>query len=85
MFSPKSAPWIETSDCAAKWRAARDKAQAAANADGMDRGLERNDVFKEFRVFILPRRENRTGHELRCEVVSCEILAKCQPGHGPRA
>jgi hypothetical protein len=24
------------------------------------------------------------GHELTCEVVSCESLDRCQPGHGPK-
>jgi hypothetical protein len=63
--------------------ACRAEAQIAANADGFDRGLEANDVFKTFRHFMLPRRENRCGHELQCEVVSCENLERCQTGHGP--
>ena len=66
------------------WRTARAEAQAQANATGYDYGLEANDLFKSFRSFMLPRKENRCGHEMRCEVVSCEDLAKCQIGHGPR-
>lgn len=65
------------------YQTARAEAQAKANATGFDHGLERNDLFKSFRVFMLPRRENRCGHELRCEVVSPERLDACQPGHGP--
>lgn len=62
---------------------AKASAQQQANETGFDVGLERNDIFKTFRTFLLPRRENRRGHELACEVVSCEDLAKCWPGHGP--
>jgi hypothetical protein len=32
---------------------------------------------------MLPQRKNRYGFELRCEVVECENLDRCQPGHGP--
>lgn len=39
----------------------RAAAQAAANLDGYDRGIDR-DAFG-FRSFMLPRRENRCGHE----------------------
>lgn len=74
--------WTMTPEGDEKYRAARREAQDAANRDGFDRGLERNDLFKSFHVFMLPRRENRYGHELRCEVVSCEDLTKCQVGHG---
>lgn len=78
-----SAAWANTPEGTAGYRTARAEAQRAANADGCDRGVERNDLFKTFRTFMLPRREYRNGHELRCEVVSCEDLSKCQPGHGP--
>lgn len=61
----------------------RAAAQSKANGDGFDYGIEQDPYFKSFRHFMLPRRENRNGHELRCEVVSCELLVKCQPGHGP--
>lgn len=76
--------WAHTPAGAARYKAARAEAQRAANADGFDRGLERNDLMKSFNVLMLPRRENRNGHELRCEVVSCEDLSRCQPGHGPK-
>jgi hypothetical protein len=57
-------------------------AQGQANATGFDYGIEK--LGGEFRSFMLPRRENRSGHELRCEVVSPEELSRCQPGHGPK-
>ncbi len=67
-----------------KYRTARAEAQKKANETGFDYGLERNDLFKEYRVFMLTQKQNRFGHELRCEVVSCENMGKCQKGHGPR-
>mgnify|MGYP001546656747 CR=1 FL=1 len=75
--------WATTTEGHAKYLAARAEAQREANADGFDRGLERNDIFKSFRAFMLPQKRNRYGFETRCEVVSCEVLARCQPGHGP--
>jgi hypothetical protein len=42
-----------------------------AYATGMDHGIE-NNAFG-FRSFMLPRPENRSGHELRCEVVTPEL------------
>ena len=36
---------------------------------GLDYGLEWNEYSKDFRSFMLPKPENRYGHELRCEVV----------------
>lgn len=77
--------WADSADCREKYLAARADAQAKANELGFDHGIERNDLFKSFRVFMLPRRENRYGHELRCETVQCEKLDRCQPGHGPLA
>jgi hypothetical protein len=77
--------WWETASGTEKYRAARRDAQTRADQTGYDHGIERNDLFKNFRVFMLPRRENRHGHELRCEVVMCSDLARCQPGHGPMA
>ena len=74
--------WAQTLEGDQKYREARAEAQRKANESGFDHGLERNDLFEDFHVFMLPRRENRYGHELRCEVVSCEFPAKCQPGHG---
>lgn len=76
--------WLSTDAGQAAYRRARASAQAKANETGYDHGLERNDLFKTFSVFMLPKRENRTGHELRAEVVSCEHLDHCKPGHGPR-
>jgi len=62
---------------------ARRAAEQAADSDGFDRGIERNALFNTWRVFMLPRKENRYGHELRCEVVSATLLERCQKGHGP--
>lgn len=75
--------WRNTPAGTAAYRAVRAEAQAAANADGYDRGIEANDLFRTFRSFMLPQKTNRCGHELRCEVVSCERLDACKPGHGP--
>jgi hypothetical protein len=61
--------WAYTEAGHAKYLAAHKKAQHMANEMGVDVGIERNDLFKEFRVFLLPRPENRSGHELRAEVV----------------
>lgn len=77
-------PWSETSAGIEAYVATRAKAQAEANRDGFDRGLEANDLFKQWTYRMLPQRRNRYGHELQCEVVSCENLDRCQPGHGPR-
>lgn len=60
---------------------AKRRARAAANETGFDHGLTRSAFGWSF--MMLPRRENRFGHELRCEVVSCDDLARCRPGHGP--
>jgi hypothetical protein len=76
--------WTTTPEGMAAYKDARALAQLAANLDGFDRGLERNNVFKTFRVFFLPGYAYRRGFELHCEVVSCEDYAKIQPGHGPR-
>lgn len=62
--------------------AVRADAQRKANEMGHDFGIERNSLYGGYRSFMLPRRENRTGHELRCEVVQPESMAKTQPGHG---
>lgn len=63
------------------YNTARAEAQANANETGFDFGLER--LGKSWRVFMLPQKRNRYGYELRCEVVMCETLERCKPGHGP--
>lgn len=68
---------------AAGYAAARAAAQANADASGLDYGFEWNPVFRQWSSFALPRRENRSGHELRCEVVSPAELGRCHAGHGP--
>lgn len=80
----QSSDWTETEQGRAAHTAARGQAQNLANELGYDHGIERNDLFKSFHVFMLPMRKNRRGHELSCEVVSCENLDRCQPGHGPK-
>ena len=75
--------WRNTLEGVASYRAAREGAQRLANEDGFDRGLEANDLCHSWHTFMLPAKQYRNGHELRCEVVSCETLAKCQKGHGP--
>ena len=69
---------------ASSYATARATVQQKANETGFDFGMEWNEIFCQWHSWMLPRRESRFGHEARCEVVSCEILAKCQPGHGPR-
>ena len=63
------------------YKEVRAEAQASANRFGYDYGVER--LGDRYRCFMLPRRENRYGHELRCEVVRPERLEDCKPGHGP--
>lgn len=65
-----------------EYKDAREIAQKKANDSGMDFGLEFNSIFKTYNSFMLPRKENRTGHELRCEVVSPENIDKTEKGHG---
>lgn len=65
------------------YKEARAEAQHRANQTGYDYGVE-HDAFG-YHAFALPRRENRYGHELRCEVVHCEVLSRCAKGHGPNA
>lgn len=65
------------------YESVRADAQAAADADGHDRGVER--LGAAWRCFLLPQRQYRAGHERACEVVSCAVLQRCPPGHGPLA
>lgn len=76
--------WRNTTSGGLAYSIARSEAQAKANATGFDHGIEANDLFKSWNVFMLPNRDNRRGHELMCEVVMCEDMSKCQMGHGPR-
>lgn len=77
--------WTRTPAGDAEYTRVRAEAQAKANETGFDYGVERNDLFKTFRSFLLPAKASRYGFELQCEVVMCEIVDKCQPGHGPMA
>jgi hypothetical protein len=80
-----STAWRHTPEGDAKYRAARAEAQLKANASGYDFGVEANDIFKNFNVMMLPSVENRSGYELRVEVVHPEDLSKTRRGHGPMA
>jgi hypothetical protein len=77
--------WRSTPEGHTKYLAARDEAQKKANEFGYDYGLEANDLFKSFHVFMLPSAQHRAGHELRCEVVHPMSLSGAKPGHGPTA
>ncbi len=77
--------WRHTPEGHAKYLAARAEAQKKANELGFDHMVEANDLFKQFSVSMLPGKKYRSGHELRGEVVMCENLNTCQPGHGPMA
>lgn len=68
----------------ASYRSVKAEAQRCADETGLDHGIHRS-AMRGFYYFMLPRAENRSGHELRCEVVHCTDLAKCRPGHGPNA
>lgn len=63
-----------------KYEDVRKEAQEKANKTGCDFGLEKNAFG--YTCFMLPRRENRFGHEARCEVVMSE-KKNWLPGHGP--
>lgn len=77
--------WRDTPAGIEAYRAARAEAQARANEYGYDHGMEPNDFYKSWRFFMLPPKHYRYGHETQCEVVMCEDLDKCRPGHGPLA
>lgn len=76
--------WKDTPAGRQAYLIARAEAQAKANETGYDYGIEANDLFKSWHVFMLPTKANRFGHEARCEVVMCDFLDRCKPGHGPR-
>jgi hypothetical protein len=70
------------SDDDARYHQVRDQAQAAANLTGFDYGVEK--LGNTWRYFMLPKKQNRTGYELRCEVVSAEQINHQRPGHGTK-
>jgi hypothetical protein len=76
--------WRSTPEGHAKYLAARSEAQKKADEFGYDYGLEANDLFKSFHVFMLPAAQHRAGHELRCEVVH-PMKSGVRAGHGPEA
>ncbi len=68
-----------------RYHTAKVEAQAKADETGADHGLEFNDLFQEVRVWRLPARRFRTGHELRCEAVSCSHWERMLSGHGGKS
>ena len=46
------------------------KAVAQADRLNMDVGIERDALNGGYTTLLLPRPENRRGHELRCQVVT---------------
>jgi hypothetical protein len=66
-----------------EYRTVRAEAQRRANQSGVDYGVEK--LGGHYRYFMLPQKKNRTGHELRCEVVMPELIEKTMPGHGVRS
>lgn len=74
--------WRHGAEGCRSYQVARAEAQARANALGCDVGLEANDLFRTWHTFLLPARQYRQGHELRCEVVMPERIETTQPGHG---
>ena len=81
--APERRPWHDSPEGLIKYYERRAEAQARANVTGCDHGLERC-FFNDYMIHMLPRRENRYGFELRCEVVMPENIDKTQPGHGCR-
>jgi len=75
--------WSETPEANATYVQRRAEAQAKANETGFDYRLAFNELVKDYMISLLPMKKNRYGFELWCEVVSCEDLSKCRPGHGP--
>lgn len=59
-------------------------AQVMANNSGFDYGIEKNPIFGTYSAFMLPRKINRSGHELRCEIVTCSDINRMQTGHGSK-
>lgn len=82
---PPATAWRDSPEGIASYRAVRAEAQAKADEIGFDYGLEANDLFKSWRYFMLPQKQNRYGHETQCEVVHPTDLARTRPGHGPCA
>jgi hypothetical protein len=77
--------WITTEQGQQTYRTLRAEAQGRANATGFDHSLVRNDIFRTFTISMLPEKRNRYGRDLDGEVVMCEVLERCQRGHGPLA
>lgn len=75
--------WRRSPRGTAAYEVAKAAARKQANETGRDYGIEANDLFHTWNVFLLPTKKHRTGHELRAEVVSCDFIDRCQPGYGP--
>lgn len=79
------APMVAMHTGTGTYEAKRAEAQAAANADGHDRGVEPAPGAGAWRCFLLSQRQFRAPHERACEVVHCQDHERCPPGHGPAA
>ena len=60
---------------------AKKRAKEQANELGFDYGVSK--TYDGYTCFMLPAKLHRSGHELRCEVVSCDDIKKIRQGHGP--
>lgn len=58
-------------------------AQQRADETGYDFGIQK--LGQEYSVFMLPEKKYRFGRDLKCEVVMCTKLERCEKGHGPNA
>lgn len=63
------------------YKQARAAAQSQANSMLMEVGIERTSLGG-YTWFLLPRPENRYGHELRCEVVTPVTNTLDKPSSG---
>ncbi len=63
------------------YEAAWAEARRRADLTGFDHGLQDLGPHGGWTVFCLPRKRNRSGHELTCEVV-CPLARLPREGHG---
>lgn len=85
MSKRRKAEILASGDARYPYERCRAEAQRLANETGFDFGIQRNTMCGGYEPFTLPDRKHRCGFELSCEVVHCEILERCQAGHGPNA
>jgi len=57
-------------------------AQGEANKSGISRGIEKPvPPYNQWNVIVLPRPQNRNGHELRCQLVATEHVDRVARGY----